>query len=410
MSEKKVLIVQYYTVKSEDKEYQRKRQAEVNHCFLKNIENPQLDEIHTLTEKLYNFTFIPTGLQHKIKQTVIGKRLQFADVFNYYNEHLSNTICILSNADIYTDDTLKILDHINFNNTFIGLNRFEDNYDDKPSLMQGLEYNTKQACTPPYTPFIYSQDAWVWKLPAINIPGSSFNLGILGCENYIAYLAVKAGFVVYNPSYLLALNHYDKMSVKISEQGKTKGGMSEKREQRIKDRTEYIFLKNMDTICDKYTTSVTYTQIWDFPVIVTLDIKTSLQPVGFITTASSWKTESKPTDAVFDGNKFWCPVPTDKQSYLECMFNTPVSLKVIDIRGKPVDKDNLEQGYISKFKLAYCKDSDWTHDDTVYEGITTKNGNIIKRTYIDSNCKGIRLYPIEYVNICALKLRLFSSV
>ena len=410
MPEKKVLIVQYYIVKSDDKEYQRKRQAEVDYCFLKNAQNPQLDEIHVLTESHFEFAFIPATHHHKIKQTVIKKRLSYNDAFDYYNEHLANTICILANADIYTDATLEILDHVNFANTFLGLNRYEDNDDKAPSLMQGLEYNTTQAYIPPYTPFIYSQDAWVWKLPVIHIPGSSFNLGILGCENYIAYLAVTSGLVVYNPSYLLALNHYDKMSITINAQGKRKGVISESREHRIKDRTEYIFLKNLDTICDKYTSAVTYTQIWNFPVIVSLDIKTSLRLLEFIPTASSWRKGSNPPDVVFEGNKCWCPEPTDKQPYIECMFSTTVPLKVIDIRGKPVDKDTLEQGYISEFKIAYSTDSGWNHDDTVYTGITTKNGNIIKRTYVDSNCKGIRLYPIQHVAICALKVRFFATV
>jgi hypothetical protein len=393
MSQKKVLIVQYYIVKSADKEYQRKRQAEVDHCFLQNLQNPQLSEIHVLTEQQYDFAFVPADQHPKIKQTVIGKRLTYEAAFDYYNEHLANTICILANADIYTNESLELLDHVNFTKAFLGLNRYEDDYDDKPSLLQGLEYNTTFAHTPPYTPLIFSQDAWIWKLPSITIPGADFNLGVTGCEHYIAYLAVRAGLVVYNPSHLIAINHYDKMSVKISHLGKIKGGVSEKREQRIADYSQYVFLKNTDTICDKYTSSIRYNIVGRAPMISSLTINSSLQPL-----ASMYP---------FNGSKVW--YPSDKESSLECLFEGLQSIKIIDIRGRPVDKDNHVQGYVSKFKISYLTEDGWVHDATEYKGLTTKNGNLIKRTYLDLTCKGIRIYPLAHVGSLALQVRFFAS-
>lgn len=391
MSQKKVLIVQYYTVQSKDSEYQRKRQAEVDHCFLQNIQNPQLSEIHVLTERQYDFTFVPDTT--KIKQTVIGKRLTYAAVFDYYNKHLANTICILANADIYTNESLELLDHVNFTKAFLALNRYEDDYDDKPSLLQGLEYNTMLPYIPPYTPLVYSQDVWIWNLPSIHIPKADVMLGVTGCENYLAYLAVQAGLVVYNPSHLIAINHYDKMSVKITHLGKNKGGVSEKREQRIADYSQYVFLKNTDTICDKYTSSIRYNIVGRAPMISSLTINSLLQPL-----ASMYP---------FDGPKFWSP--TEQEPSLECLFEDLQSIKIIDIRGRPVDKDNLDQGYVSKFKISYLTEDGWVHDATEYNGLTTKNGNLIKRTYVDLVCKGIQIHPLTYVGCPALKVRFFAS-
>lgn len=389
MPEKKVLLVQYYLVSSADEEYQRKRQAEVDYCFLKNIENPQLDEIHVLTERKFEFPFIPADQHHKIKQTVIGKRLTYAAAFDYYNEHLSNTICILANADIYTNDTLELLDHVNFTKSFLALNRYEDDYDEKPSLLQGLEYNTEMSHTPPYTPLIYSQDAWIWKLPSIQIPGADVPLGVTGCENYLAYLAVCAGLIVYNPSYLIAVNHYDKMSAIISEKGKLKGQMSVKREEgRIATYSHYVFLKNMDTICDKYTQTTSYIQFAKNPYIMSLHINTSLMPIKC----------QHPDYWYLQGS----------ETYLECLFEGLQAIKIIDIRGRPVDKDNLISGYVSKFSVSYKNASDEWILDKEYDGLTTKNGNLIKRTYVDLPCKGLRIHPLAYVGSPALNVRLFK--
>jgi hypothetical protein len=244
MRQKKVLIVQYYTVQSKDSEYQRKRQAEVDHCFLQNLQNPQIDEIHVLTETHFEFEFIPREHQHKIKQTVIGKRLAYEDAFDYYNEHLANTICILANADIYTDESLEILDHLNFNNTVLAMNRYENDIDTKPALLQGLEVNCNTVVIPPYTPMTWSQDAWIWKAPYIHIPNSNFYLGLTGCDNYMIYLMMTAGLTVYNPSKLLSINHYDRMSTSVGVNGKRKGAVSEKTTKRVIGPEYYIYIDN----------------------------------------------------------------------------------------------------------------------------------------------------------------------
>jgi hypothetical protein len=406
MNQKKVLLVQYYTVSSPDTTYQRKRQAEVDHCFLKNIQNPQLDEIHVLTEQHHDFAFVPDT--SKIKQTIIGKRLTYKDAFDYYNEHLTNTICILANADIYTDESLEILDHLNFNNTVLAMNRYENDHDAKPALLQGLELNCNTVVIPPYTPMTWSQDAWIWKAPSIHVPESDFQLGITGCDNYIVYLMMNAGLIVYNPSHLLSINHYDRMSISVSANGKRKGAVSEKRETRAKTPDYYIYIDNLDDICDKYTESVKYVEMYEYRAAVSLAFKKSVSPLSFIATASSWLKQNKPTNSPFGSAGYWAPSDKDKQPYLECLFDKHQSVKIIDIRGRPVDKDNLDYGYVSKFKVSYLAEDGWAHDATEYNGLTTKNGNLMKRAYVDIACKGVRIYPLAFVGTPALKVRIFG--
>jgi hypothetical protein len=401
MNQKKVLLVQYYTVQSKDSEYQRKRQAEVDHCFLKNIQNPQLSEIHVLTEHSFDFSFAPDTT--KIKQTIIGKRLSYEDAFNYYNEHLGNTICILANADIYTDESLEILDHLNFTNTVLAINRYENDHDEKPALLHGLEINCNTVIIPPYTPMTWSQDAWIWKAPYIYVPNSNFHLGLSGCDNYIIYLMMIAGLIVYNPSRLLSINHYDRMSTTTTANGKRKGAVSEKTTKRVVGPEYYIYVDNVDDICDKYTTSMSYVEMYKYRAVVSLTFKKTISPIAFSTSASSFN-----TPAAFHAPGFWSPLESDTESYLECLFEGLRDVKIIDIRGRPVDKDNLDYGYVSKFKVSYLTEDGWAHDATEYKGIPSMNGNLIKRTYVDLTCKGIRIYPLVFVGCPALKVRFFG--
>jgi hypothetical protein len=114
--EKIIVVVQYYLVSSPDVDYTIRRQREINDCLLRNTQNISVDEVHVLTEAEYDYEFIPTEWRHKLHITNIGKRLTYDFVFNYYNTHLANHICILANADIYTNTSVDILRNVNFNN------------------------------------------------------------------------------------------------------------------------------------------------------------------------------------------------------------------------------------------------------------------------------------------------------
>jgi hypothetical protein len=405
MSKKKVLIVQYFIVQSDDKEYQRNRQYEIDYCFLKNTQNPYIDEIHTLTESYFDFAFVPEEQRKKIKQIIIGKRLTYEYVFKYYNKHLANTICILANADIYMDESLEILDHIIFTNTVLVVTRYENDDDSKPPLLYGLEVNANNKLISPYTPTVWSQDVWIWNAPSIDIPESNFSLGIPGCDCYILYLIITAGFTVYNPSHLLSVNHYDRMSISISNDGKKKGIVSKNRHNSIKSKEFYRFISIIDDIFDKYTRFTDYTM--NSSLLLPTFKKTINQP-KYLVSASSWKTENTPEMSLFNSPGYWSPINSDKNPYLECVFEGTYKLKIIDIRGRPVDKDNLENNYVSKFLIVYNIDTDIWIPEKEYIGITTKNGNIIKRTYVDLECKGVRIYPLTYVGSRALKVRFFG--
>jgi len=173
------LVIQYFKYKTDDEVFNQNRQTEIDYCLKKNVENNLIDKIHILTEEYLNIDFVSN---EKIIQIVINKRLEYNDVFEYYNENLSNEICILSNADIYFDNSLSLLNYINFDlNVILCLNRYEDDNDNDLKLMYGKEKK-------PYKSLEWAQDVWIWKRKNLKINNSNFWLGIPGCDNHIAFL------------------------------------------------------------------------------------------------------------------------------------------------------------------------------------------------------------------------------
>jgi hypothetical protein len=253
----------------------------------------------------------------------------------------------------------------------------------------------------------WSQDAWIWKCPYIHVPSSNFHLGLTGCDNYIIYLMMKAGLIVYNPSKLISIIHYDRMSTIVNATGKRKGVVSKKTTKRVIGPEYYIYVDNVDDICDKYTVSASYSEMYKYRAVVSTVFNKTIGPIVFSASASSFKRLHSVAEVLFSNSGFWMPIESDKEPYVECLFKGPQDIKIIDIRGCPVDKENLDHGYVSKFKVSYLTEDGWVSDKE-YNGLQTKNGNLIKRTYLDLTCKGIRIYPIAFVGSPALKVRFFG--
>jgi len=88
------------------------RNAEIKYCLYRNYMNPHITKIHLLNERIYTDTELCDGRVDgqsggsKIFQTSIGKRLTFEDVFKYIRENHISGYCVLTNADIFLDNSL----------------------------------------------------------------------------------------------------------------------------------------------------------------------------------------------------------------------------------------------------------------------------------------------------------------
>ena len=403
METKIVIITQYYRVKNEDSSYCLERQKEVDFCLIKNCENPFIDQIHLLLDEEVDLSFLLEKHIQKITKKNIKKRLTYDYAFEYYNKYLSNTICILQNADIYLEQSIEIIKHVNFDlKVVLALNCYETNN----HLMNGLcnnEYSEHQNNNLiPYQASVWSQNTWVWKTKDVMvIPESNFELGIVGCDNYIATLFKENGYHVINPSYLVCVNHHDHLNIK-------------KKVKQLKKK-DYLFLQNIQDIPDQYTETIQHdyfdhtngskTQHTSFKK----HIKELVLEEERITASSYSSKIFKPIFSKFSNENYWEPHEDDYKPYIEYNFSQTEKLVMIDIQGKKVNRNDLIFGYVTEFKIMYFWDHVWYEGGT-HEGIKEDRGNYVKRIYLSEkiSCQKIRIYPNQYKNICALQIRFYS--
>lgn len=224
------ILTEYHNSKSPD------RNAEYVYCIKKNIENPTIDGIHLFVENDTVVDFV----ENQKKVTIIRKnqRPTYGEFIRYAAEKLDSNICIIANTDIVISDGFETLSKEYLKDKFISLSRWD-------SAGKNISHYD----------FAYSQDAWVFLSP-ISIPNSDFNLGVLGCDNRIAYEAHSAGLDVRNPSGVLKTIHYHESNYRTYSAHDTLKG-------------KYLFVYNTDNldsvplkiICDPSTIGGAVTKV-----------------------------------------------------------------------------------------------------------------------------------------------------
>jgi hypothetical protein len=169
--EKIILITQYYKCKTKE------RQKEIDFCLKQNILNKNIDKIVLLAE-----TSLPVELCHN-KVSVIAKssRSTFGDMFIISNDY-KGEICIVSNSDIYFDDSLNFIDKLDLTSAFLTPCRYnvrEDGSFYKPKKRGG------------------GIDAWFFKSP-VGLDCVNFVVGSLACDQRLNHIIWKRGYELYN--------------------------------------------------------------------------------------------------------------------------------------------------------------------------------------------------------------------
>lgn len=185
------LIQQYY------RNADPNRQAELDICLRRNLENVLIDEVHLLTEESLDLRAFPG--HRKTRQIVIAERLTFARAFGYANENdpHGRSTWLLANADIWFDDSLAALENVALDGVAFALTRHDVHADGSLALV-----------VPEFAHG--SQDAWVFKTPVpVERMFTTFALGIPGCDNRIAHELIVAGYKLLNPSLTIVARHLD---------------------------------------------------------------------------------------------------------------------------------------------------------------------------------------------------------
>jgi len=183
-----ILLTAFY----EDKN--KNRQTEFLRCLEKNIQNEWFSEIHLFIEEFISreqlLASYPLLAHAKLCLINHERRVTYQDFLLYANRNLSGCQVAVANADIYFDETLASLDEYDLTGKLFCLTRWDIQDDGS-------------AC---FFDHPGSQDAWLFQAPFQKFP-CDFYLGILGCDNRLAWEAANVGLEVSNPSRSIHVFH-----------------------------------------------------------------------------------------------------------------------------------------------------------------------------------------------------------
>jgi len=189
------LIQQYYVPET------TVRRKEINYCLKKNVSSKIFNKIILLNEKLYDKYDCNVMNDPVIHQVVTKKRLTYYDVIQYAKHNLPKySYIILSNSDIYLNNTIQSIFRINMEKTFLALLRFD---------LKGDLYDKEYQNIHLFGPRNDSQDTWIWQnTPDIfDDPAINFPLGKKGCDNAITAAFLRHKYRVLNPALSIQTIH-----------------------------------------------------------------------------------------------------------------------------------------------------------------------------------------------------------
>lgn len=181
------LFVSYFISDNNQRNY------EIESSLVKNIDLDFINKIYLFSE--YTFDEKYFNCSNKIELVKCKDRPTYSDMMMFvYKNKLQNDINIISNADIYFDNSILNSLHIKHNECY-ALTRYDNNIlHDRPEV---------------------TQDAWIFK--NVNkklIRDSKIQLGIPGCDNFIAAVFKESGYNIYNPCYDIIINHLHESNIR----------------------------------------------------------------------------------------------------------------------------------------------------------------------------------------------------
>jgi hypothetical protein len=161
----------------------QERAKELRECLLKNIDNVLIDKIYIIIGNELQVSDVK--ISDKIIPYVFSSKPTYADYFNLVNDvSEENDVNIISNSDIFFDETLQLISQLKENDCW-ALSRWEINQDKSNGDI--IQSNGD------------SQDCWIFKGKIKTLEYCNFSLGIMGCDNRIAYEIQKASYEITNP-------------------------------------------------------------------------------------------------------------------------------------------------------------------------------------------------------------------
>ncbi|MCL2924716.1 MAG: glycosyltransferase [Trichodesmium sp. MAG_R04] len=185
-------------------ETQIERALEYLNCLHRSYYHHLIDEIHVFydTSKDQKTNLILNYLHKKKNITVkiISGRPTYKNIFDYANQcFTSGSRIIVSNADIYFNETLNLAVDIDLKEKFIVLTRWNQQENNNLLLQKsnGL-------------PNYFSADVWIFQLPLKVDFHCNYQLGTPFCDSFLNNQLSKTNYRVYNPCLEIQACHLHK--------------------------------------------------------------------------------------------------------------------------------------------------------------------------------------------------------
>ena len=168
--------------------YDAKRMGELHFCLRKNAEVKDIKQIHLFIDcdpKYYADLCLQLP---KLTIYLLDHRPTYADLISA-SERVQDLV-LITNGDVYLDDTVSLLNDLDWKDKFMALSRWE--------IKGGIEVIKDE----PHG----TQDCWAF-LPPLRMLSCSFPFGAPGCDNRIVAMAEEAKYLVFNSYLDVRLRH-----------------------------------------------------------------------------------------------------------------------------------------------------------------------------------------------------------
>lgn len=173
-------------------------------CLEHNLDHPAIKHIHVLYDisgpqdvacgPIWDFLHMSHNKRITIEK--IKGRPSFGHCFAVANTLYPNETILLTNADIYFNETLDLLSDVDMTNRFFVLTRW--NVAPNGSLHQYYTNKIKR---------VDSNDTWIFKTPFNALKADDILLGTPHCDIYLMYRALQTKLRVHNPCLTIQCAH-----------------------------------------------------------------------------------------------------------------------------------------------------------------------------------------------------------
>ena len=185
--------------------YQKEREEEILYCLKKNVLIKIVEKYIIFFEKKDNDDNFLEKIKNikKVEVVIINHRPMVKFMIEYMNNSIyKNKLCGITNSDILFNNTLDILNCVNFDECYIALTRYNIvkytnfNYH---GIVKKYNFNNKEIAIKTMHNTGCSTDSWFFKLPLkIDNIDLNFPLGTYNCDTYLNYQLTK-NKKVFNP-------------------------------------------------------------------------------------------------------------------------------------------------------------------------------------------------------------------